>query len=152
MYWCPGSRLNMESSFHVWIFHDKDDTVVRPSCLYHGDPYTGEKASSATTIFGFNVKEFQIYLPSSCQEIKMLINIFMFSSDISWAYIRLFCINFLKFWVLIIKMIEWLSLMICWKATSICYGFLARLQLISKLMAPIGGNKISPDCLCRSDQ
>ena len=36
-----GPRRNKRQSFQVWGFHYKDKTVVKPSYLYHVNPYTG---------------------------------------------------------------------------------------------------------------
>ena len=34
--------LNIKTVFRLWDFHYKDKTVVRPSYLYNGNPYTGD--------------------------------------------------------------------------------------------------------------
>ena len=43
--YCRGLVSISRPSFQVWYFHYKDKIVVRPSCLYNGNPYPGKTAS-----------------------------------------------------------------------------------------------------------
>ena len=44
--WGPGPHLNIKTVFPRYVdYHVKDKTAVRPSYLWHGDPYTGKMTS-----------------------------------------------------------------------------------------------------------